>query len=67
MLQFSEENLDELTRALFEDADIDNSGTISFEELQAELDRHPGVVENLTIRYVDCQLVRLGWDLGYQC
>ena len=50
-LKFSEDKLDELTRALFEDADTDNSGTISFEELQAELDKHPGVVENLTIRY----------------
>ena len=49
-LKFSEDKLDELTRALFEDADTDNSGTISFEELQAELDKHPGVVENLTIR-----------------
>ncbi|XP_065906157.1 NADPH oxidase 5-like isoform X2 [Dysidea avara] len=48
-LKFSEDKLDELTRALFEDADTDNSGTISFEELQAELDKHPGVVENLTI------------------
>ena len=49
-LRFSESKLDELTRALFEDADVDNSGTISFEELQAELDKHPGVIENLTIR-----------------
>ena len=49
-LSFSEAKLDELTRALFEDADTDNSGAISFEELQAELDKHPGVVENLTIR-----------------
>ena len=51
-LQFSEDKLDELTRALFEDADVDNSGTITFEELQAELDEHPGVIENLTIRCV---------------
>lgn len=49
-LSFSDAKLDELTRALFEDADTDNSGAISFEELQAELDKHPGVVENLTIR-----------------
>ena len=37
-------------RALFEDADVDKSGTINFEELKAELSKHPGVVENLTIR-----------------
>lgn len=37
-------------RALFEDADTDNSGTISFDELKSELEKHPGVIENLTIR-----------------
>ena len=37
-------------RALFEDADVDKSGTINFEELKAELGKHPGVIENLTIR-----------------
>lgn len=50
-LQLSDSNIDQLTRALFEDADVDKSGTITFEELQAELDKHPGVIENLTIRY----------------
>ncbi|XP_065834073.1 NADPH oxidase 5-like isoform X2 [Oscarella lobularis] len=48
-LKFSDDKLDELTRALFEDADADGSGAISFEELKAELDKHPGVQENLTI------------------
>ena len=64
-LKFDDEKLDELTqlvtlqlqevlldfRALFEDADTDNSGSITFEELRAELEKYPGVVENLTIRY----------------
>lgn len=49
-LRFSEDKLNELTRALFDDADTDGSGTITFEELQSELAKHPGVVENLTIR-----------------
>ena len=49
-LVFSEDHLDDLTSALFDDADTDGNGSISFEELQAELDKHPGVVENLTIR-----------------
>lgn len=31
-LKFSDEILNELTQALFEDADTDNSGSISFEE-----------------------------------
>jgi predicted ferric reductase len=48
-LTFSDDKLDELTEALFEDADSDGSGTISFDELKAELDKHPGVLENLTI------------------
>lgn len=50
-LQFSDDKLDDLTRALIEDADVDNSGTITFEELQAQLDKYPGVIENLTIRW----------------
>lgn len=49
-LKFSDDKLDELTRTLIEDADVDNSGTITFEELQAQLDKYPGVIENLTIR-----------------
>ena len=49
-LRFSADKLNELTKALFDDADTDGSGTITFEELQGELAKHPGVVENLTIR-----------------
>ena len=37
-------------RALFDDADTDNSGSITFEELRAELEKHPGIIENLTLR-----------------
>lgn len=50
-LKLSDEVVDKLTQALFESADEDNSGEISFEELVAELERHPGVMENLTLRY----------------
>ena len=49
-LTFSDSQLDELTRVLLEDADVDGSGSISFEELQQELVKYPGVVKNLTIR-----------------
>lgn len=49
-LSLSEEDLDDLTDALFDAADEDNSGSITFEELKAELEKHPGVIENLTIR-----------------
>lgn len=40
-----------IIRALFEDADVDGNGSITFDELQAELEKHPDVIENLTIRY----------------
>ena len=36
---------------LFEDADTDKSGSITFEELYAELSKYPGVIKNLTFRY----------------
>ncbi|XP_060064891.1 NADPH oxidase 5-like [Ylistrum balloti] len=48
-LSISEENMDALTDILFDSADEDNSGAISFDELKAELEKHPGVLENLTI------------------
>lgn len=51
-LQFNDDQLDELTRTLLEDADATNSGSITFEELQSALSRHPGLVENLTFRLV---------------
>ena len=50
-ISLPEEKLDQLTLALFESADKDCSGTITFEELRDELQRFPGVMENLTIRY----------------
>lgn len=50
-LKLSEDDLDSLTALLFESADEDDSGAITFEELKAELEKHPGVLENLTIRY----------------
>lgn len=49
-ISLPEEKLDDLTLALFESADKDNSGAITFEELKAELETFPEVMENLTIR-----------------
>ena len=51
-LQFSDDHLDELTRALIEDADATNSGSLTFEELQTALRKHPGLIENLSFRSV---------------
>uniref|UniRef100_A0A672ZJ43 NADPH oxidase, EF-hand calcium binding domain 5 n=1 Tax=Sphaeramia orbicularis TaxID=375764 RepID=A0A672ZJ43_9TELE len=48
-ISLPEEKLDDLTLALFESADKDNSGSITFEELKAELENFPEVMENLTI------------------
>ncbi|XP_015667366.1 NADPH oxidase 5 [Protobothrops mucrosquamatus] len=44
-----EQKLDDLTMALFESADSDHSGSITFEELRGELQRFPEIMENLTI------------------
>ncbi|KAL4613406.1 NADPH oxidase 5 [Arapaima gigas] len=48
-ISLPEEKLDDLTLALFESADKDHSGAITFEELKAELESFPEVMENLTI------------------
>ncbi|KAJ6651232.1 hypothetical protein lerEdw1_021170 [Lerista edwardsae] len=48
-ISLPEEKLDDLTMALFESADSDSSGCITFEELREELEHFPEVMENLTI------------------
>ncbi|XP_060550723.1 NADPH oxidase 5 isoform X3 [Pantherophis guttatus] len=48
-ISLPEEKLDDLTMALFESADSDKSGSITFEELREELQRFPEIMENLTI------------------
>jgi Ca2+-binding EF-hand superfamily protein len=49
-MKFSEEQIDDLTMALFEDADPDNRGTITYEALKNQLGKHGGLLENLSIR-----------------
>ncbi|NWX19954.1 NOX5 oxidase, partial [Aegotheles bennettii] len=44
-----EERLGDLTMVLFEAADKDHSGSITFEELREQLEAFPEVMENLTI------------------
>ncbi|KAI4880347.1 hypothetical protein NFI96_021114, partial [Prochilodus magdalenae] len=60
-ISLPEEKLDDLTLALFESADKDNSGSITFEELKAELETFPEVMENLTIRVSPEQIIS-SWD-----
>ena len=51
-MQLSDEDLQALTDALFDDADEDGSGSITFEELVTQLEKYPGIMENLTMRFV---------------
>lgn len=37
--------------AMFEDADPYNRGTITYEALKDQLEKHGGLLENLSIRY----------------
>lgn len=67
-ISLPEEKLDDLTLALFESADKDNSGSITFEELKAELETFPEVMENLTIRW-DKTILQKRWysDQQHNC
>lgn len=46
---FSEEQLQQLTGAMFDDADIVGRGAITYDALKAQLERHGGLLENLSI------------------
>ncbi|XP_073506965.1 NADPH oxidase 5 [Phyllobates terribilis] len=48
-ISLPEEKLDDLTLVLFQSADKDSSGSITFQELKEELEHFPEVMENLTI------------------
>nr|XP_018898413.1 PREDICTED: NADPH oxidase 5 [Bemisia tabaci]XP_018898414.1 PREDICTED: NADPH oxidase 5 [Bemisia tabaci] len=48
-MQFSEEQIDDLTMALFEDADNESRGAITYEALKNQLEKHGGLLENLSI------------------
>ncbi|XP_048251235.1 NADPH oxidase 5-like isoform X1 [Haliotis rufescens] len=48
-VKLGEEELDMLTQALFEEADEDNSGQITIDELSAVIQKNPGVKENLSV------------------
>lgn len=52
-MKFSDEQIEDLTIALFEDADQGNRGAITFDALKNQLEKHEGLLENLTTRLVD--------------
>ncbi|XP_072389152.1 NADPH oxidase 5 isoform X1 [Diabrotica undecimpunctata] len=48
-MQFSEEQVADLTLAMFEDADSNHRGAITYEALKNQLEKHGGLLENLSI------------------
>ena len=50
-MRFSEEQIEDLTAALSEDADVEAQGAITYEALKAQLAKHEGLLENLSIRW----------------
>ena len=50
-MDFTDETIEDLTVALFEDSDKNHDGNITFEALRNQLLKHEGLLENLTIRY----------------
>ncbi|XP_046833687.1 NADPH oxidase 5 [Vespa crabro] len=48
-MEFSDEQIEDLTMALVEDADACNRGAITFEGLKKQLEKHEGLLENLSI------------------
>ncbi|KAK4303693.1 hypothetical protein Pmani_024320 [Petrolisthes manimaculis] len=48
-MKFSDDQIEDLTLAMFEDADTQNTGAITYESLKAQLEKHDGLLENLSI------------------
>lgn len=48
-LEFNDEEVDQLTFILFEDADTDHTGGIDFNEMKNLLQKKPGLIDNLAM------------------
>lgn len=48
-MKFSDEQIENLTVAMFEDADPYNKGEITYEALKGQLEKHGGLLENISI------------------
>ncbi|CAL4180352.1 unnamed protein product, partial [Meganyctiphanes norvegica] len=48
-MKFSDDQIEDLTLAMFEDADAAHTGTITYDALKAQLEKHDGLLENLSI------------------
>ncbi|XP_058986833.1 uncharacterized protein LOC101895123 isoform X2 [Musca domestica] len=60
-MEFSEDQIKDLTTAMFEDADPYNRGEITYEALKNQLHKHGGLLENLSIT-IDRWLVPMAQD-----
>lgn len=49
-MKFSDQHLDDLTDALYEDANPQRSDGITFEQLKLQLEKHDGLLESLSIK-----------------
>ena len=49
-LTISDEQMNQLVNALLKAADKDQDGVITFDELAGQLQKYPGLTDNLTIR-----------------
>lgn len=50
MVPLLRRQIEDLTMAMFEDADKFNRGAITYEALKNQLEKHGGLLENLSIR-----------------
>ncbi|KAL5288492.1 NOX5 family protein [Megaselia abdita] len=48
-MEFSEEQIEDLTMAMFDDADPQHKGSLTYEALKDQLQKHGGLLENLSI------------------
>lgn len=51
-MEFSEEQIEDLTMAMFDDADPQHKGSLTYEALKDQLQKHGGLLENLSITWV---------------
>ena len=49
-MSFDEEAVEELTRALYQDAVSNHQPGITYSSLKSQISKHEGLIENLTIR-----------------
>lgn len=65
-MNFSDEQLDQLALALYEDAvnsvddgNISAVNGLEFEHLKAQLEKHPGLIDELSFRYIPLMVAAL--------